>query len=29
MPSMDGVSFLAQSRQRVPDATRVLCTVSE
>ncbi len=28
MPSMDGVSFLAQSRQRVPDATRVLCTAA-
>lgn len=28
MPSMDGVSFLAQSRQRLPDATRVLCTAA-
>jgi putative nucleotidyltransferase with HDIG domain len=28
MPSMDGVSFLAQSRQRVPDATRLLCTAA-
>ena len=28
MPSMDGLSFLARSRERVPDATRVLCTAA-
>ena len=26
MPEMDGVSFLAQARERVPEASRVLCT---
>ena len=28
MPSMDGVSFLTMARERMPEATRVLCTAS-
>ncbi|HEU4384021.1 MAG TPA: HD domain-containing phosphohydrolase [Anaeromyxobacteraceae bacterium] len=29
MPGMDGVTFLNQARNRVPDAVRILCTAAE
>jgi putative nucleotidyltransferase with HDIG domain len=29
MPSMDGITFLKQARQRAPHAARVLCTAAE
>ena len=29
MPGMDGISFLKQARQRLPHATRILCTAAE
>src|SRR5512134_1731532 len=29
MPAMDGIEFLSEARQRVPGATRMLCTAAE